>query len=80
MNIIKDDIQNDKEPVMKTIATWCLATATALLLQGNAWALPVAGDQVKLYDYPGYGTSQGGAFQIDGLGKGSSVYYISFCL
>ncbi len=66
---------------MKTLATWCLATATVLLLQGNAWALPMAGDdKVKLYDNPGHGTSLGGTFKVDVLGNSTEVDYISFCL
>jgi hypothetical protein len=48
------------------------------IMAGNAMALPVAGDKVLLSD--GLGNYSGGEFNIDIIGKGSSIDYYSFCV
>lgn len=55
-----------------------LSAAFLLLFSASAMALPVAGDTVKVINH-GYGTTNGGEFNLD-IGNNGSVNYFSFCL
>lgn len=59
------------------------AFAFAALVPAVSVAAPftiVAGDTLKLYDVPGEGSSNGGAFRVDVQGKGSADDFHTFCL
>ncbi len=56
-----------------------LSTLFLLAFSSYAWALPIAGNTVKISD-SGIGSTAGGEFGIDIATNGLGVDYISFCL
>jgi hypothetical protein len=59
------------------------AFAFAALVPTQAVAAPVsvvAGDIVQLYDVPNQGSTPGGVFRVDVVGKGTSDDFRTFCL